>query len=122
MLDRYTIIYLNDILIYSKTLEEHKKHVKNVFEKLDERYLKLKPLKCEFHKKELEYLGFIVGRYGIKITPDKIKNVLEWPTLKNVKEIMGFLGTAGFNKNFIKEYSDKTEPLTDMTRKDRKFD
>ena len=77
MLDRYIIIYLNNILIYSKTLEKHKKHVKKMLEKFDERHLKLKLLKYEFHKKELEYLGFIIKRYGIKMTPDKIKNVLK---------------------------------------------
>ena len=120
-LDVFITAYFDNILIYLRTLSEHKKHVKKIFIKLAARRLKLKLLKYKFYKKELEYLKFIIGRYDIKITLNKIKNVLDWLTLRNIKKVIGFLGTAGFNRNFIKKYSEKTEPLTDITRKNKKF-
>ena len=72
MLDRFAMAYLDDIAIYSKTLEEHVAHVKKVLEVLASRSLRLKASKYEFHKEEIEYLGYIVGREGIKMSPKKI--------------------------------------------------
>ena len=89
--------------------------------KLDERKLRLKPSKYEFHKKELEYLRFLVRKKGIRMTLDKIKNITEWPTLRNIKKVISFFGKTNFNRIFIEEYSKKSELLTDLTRQDTKF-
>ena len=102
-------------------MEEHKEHVKKVLQKLDERKLRLKPSKYKFHKKELEYLEFLVEKKGIRITLNKIKDITEWPTPRNIKKIINFLGKTNFNRIFIKEYSKKSGPLTDLIRQDTKF-
>lgn len=121
-LDVFVIAYLDNILVYSEgTLQEHIQHVRKVFTKLDEADLKLKLKKCDFHKKSVKFLGFIVGTYGIQIDPDKVKSVLEWPTPKTVKEVQSFLGLANYNRRFIKDYSKIAIPLTELTKKDVEF-
>lgn len=120
-LDKTVVAYLDDILVYSKTLEEHVVHVKQVLECLRKADLRLNPEKCEFHKDEVEFLGFVVGRYGVKMSATKIQVVKDWPTPKNVKGIQEFLGFVNFNRRFIKDYSLKALPLTRLTRKDVPF-
>src|ERR1043166_8809405 len=95
-LRKFTVVYLNDIIIYSKTLEEHKKHIRMVLEKLREHNLKLKPSKCQWFKEKLTFLKHIINREGIK--PDtrnveKIKNASD-PT--NVRELRRFLGIVQY--------------------------
>ncbi|PQM43532.1 hypothetical protein VC83_09659 [Pseudogymnoascus destructans] len=79
-LDIFTIVYLDDVLVYLATKEEHVKHVKLVLKKLKEYSLLLKPEKCEFHKNQVEFLGYIIGTHGIKMDQAKVTAVLEWPT------------------------------------------
>ena len=117
-LDIFVIAYLDDILIYSESLKEHVQHVQRIFECLKERNLKLKPEKCEFHKKEVNFLGFIIGQHGIRIDPEKIKAVREWKAPTNIKELQSFLGFVNYNRKFIKDYSRKAVPLTRLTAKD----
>ena len=74
-MDITIVAYLNNILVYSKTLEEHVKHVRQVLTCLGAAHLRLKPKKCEWHKEEVEFLGFVVGRYRVKISKDKIQVV-----------------------------------------------
>ena len=88
---------------------------------LGKAHLRLKPEKCEWHKEEVEFLGFTVGRYGVKMSKDKIQVVKDWPTPKTVKNIQEFLGFVNFNRRFIKDYSTKALPLTKLTRKDTPF-
>lgn len=120
-LDRTVVAYLDDILVYSRTLEEHKIHVKEVLECLRQADLQLKPEKCEWHKEEVEFLGFTVGRHGVKMSETKVQVVKDWPTPKTVKNIQEFLGFVNFNRRFIKDYSLKALPLTKLTRKDTPF-
>src|SRR5215213_2857979 len=82
-LDRFTSAFLDDILIYSDTLEEHKEHVRQVLKALSKAGLHLKPEKCEFHRTEVKYLGLIISREGIKMDPAKVSTVVEWPTPAN---------------------------------------
>ena len=77
----------------------------------------LKPKKCVFHKKEIEFLGFIVNTESIQINPKKIKTILEWPVPKNIKNVQSFLKFANFNRQFIEKYSKIIIPLTDVTKK-----
>ena len=120
-LDQYTIAYLDDILIYSRTYKEHVRQVQRILKSLGERGLRVKPEKCEFHKEEVEFLGFRVGRNGIRIDPNKLQAIREWPTPKNVKEVQAFLGFANYNRQFIEGYSRKAKPLTDLTKKETQF-
>lgn len=118
-LDVFVVAYLDDILIYSKTEAEHIQHVRKVLEKLRIAKLLLKPEKCEFHQEETHFLGFIVGRHGVRMDPIKVEAVLSWPTPGTVKEVQSFLGFANFYRRFIKNYSAVAKALTDLTKKDQ---
>ena len=97
---QYCIIYLDDIIVFSKTLEEQLKRLRMVFEKLSASGLKLKPSKCEFFKQKLEYLGHIVSEEGIKTNPKKIEAIQKWPIPTNITETHSFLGFCkGLCKN-----------------------
>ena len=105
-LDVFVIVYLDDILIYSPTKDEHVNHVTQVMQKLHDHqwYCKLK--KCEFATTSVEYLGHIVSNGNIAIDPEKMKAVTEWPTpFKNVTEVQKFLGLVGYYRKFIPHFS-----------------
>ena len=120
-LDIFIVAYLDDILIYSKTEEEHIEHIKKVLEKIKIAKLLLKPEKCEFYRQELAFLGFFVGRDGIRMDPAKVEAVLEWPVPTTVKEVQAFLGFANFYRRFIRGYSKTITPLTELTKKGKTF-
>ena len=86
-LDVFVIAYLDDILVYSKTLEDHQRHVSQVLNYLEARDLRLKPEKCEFYKEEVDFLGFIIGRNGIRIDPQKLEAISKWPIPTIIKEV-----------------------------------
>lgn len=122
MLDKFVIAYLDDILIFSDTKEEHEKHVKQVLARLKENKLYAKAEKCDFYAEEIEFLGYLVSNKGIRMDPAKVKSVIEWPRPRNIKEIRGFLGFANFYRHFIKNYSKLVGPLTDLTKTTRKYE
>ena len=121
-LDEFVLVFLDDILIYSKTLDEHKSHVRKVLDVLRKEKLFAKESKCEFFKTEVEFLGHHVGRDGVRMMEDKIKAVADWPEPKNVRDIRAFLGTAGYYRKFIKDFSAIAAPLTSLTKEDVKFE
>jgi hypothetical protein len=121
MLDHYVICYLDDILIYSDTLEEHYQHVTSVLETLRKAGLFAKAEKCEFHQHSVEFLGFIVGRDGITMDVKKVQSILDWPTPTNLFEVRSFLGFCNFYRRFIASYSSIAHPLTQLTREDTPF-
>jgi len=120
-LDDFVVAYLDDILIFSKNEAEHITHVRKVLRKLKQAELRLRPEKCEWHKKELTFLGFIVGSHGIRMDPGKVDAVVSWPTPTTVKEVQAFLGFANFYRRFIINYSDVAQPLTWLTKKDQEY-
>jgi hypothetical protein len=120
-LDRFTMAFLDDILIYSDSLEEHRDHVRQVLERLSAAGLHLKPEKCEFYRREVKYLGLIAGVDGIKMDPEKIAAVSEWAVPQKVKDVRSFLGFANFSRRFIRGYSELVRPLTRLTKKEIKF-
>ena len=121
-LDITVVVYLDDILIYTDgPISQHVEDVKKVLEALMKWNLKANPAKCLFHRKEVPFLGYIVGVNGIKIDPDKTESVRNWPTPRNVKDVQSFLGFANYNRKFVKNYSRIAIPLTTLTRKDIKF-
>ena len=102
---KYCIIYLDDIIIFSKTPEEHISRLRKVFQKLDEAGLHLKPTKCELFKDRLEYLGHVVSSKGIETNPKKIAAILNWPHPRNITQIRSFLGFCNYYRKFIKGYA-----------------
>lgn len=96
LLDVCVIIYLDDILIYSKDAKSHRKAVREVLRRMRQHNLYAKPEKCDFIKDEIEYLGFIISEHGVKMDPAKIEGITDWPTPKSVKDIQVFLGFANF--------------------------
>ncbi|KAI6789405.1 hypothetical protein KC331_g215 [Hortaea werneckii] len=122
LLDITVIAYVDDILIFTTgSLEQHIRDVQAVFERLNTTTFKTAPEKCEFHKKTVKFLGFIISKDGVRIDPAKTTSIQEWPTPKTVKDIQSFLGLANYNRKFIKDYSKTAKPLTDLTKKDTPF-
>jgi transposase InsO family protein len=121
-LDIFVIAYLDDILIYSRNEKEHKEHVRTILTLLQQHSLLVDPDKCNWHQEEVEFLGCIVGKNGVKMSPDKIQVVKDWPTPKTVKEIQSFLGFVNFNRQFIQNFSKVAIPLTELTKKDTPFE
>ena len=120
-LDRFCSAYLDDILIYSKSKEEHLEHVRQVLERLRRAGLYAKLSKCEFFVEETKFLGLIVGRDGFKMDPDKVKTILDWNTPSNAIDVLRFNGFCNFYRRFIRDYSKIVTPLIDLTKKNAKF-
>ena len=118
MLDVCIVVYLDDILIYSKDMESHQQHVREVLCHLWQHQLFAKPEKCKFHSDSVEYLGYCLSSNGLIMSPDKIQTILDWPEPRKVKDIQSFLGFANFYRCFIFNYSDIVVPLTQLTQKD----
>ena len=108
---KYCIIYLDDIIIFSKTPEDHIAQLRAVFQKLDEVGLHLKPSKCEFLRDRLEYLGHVVSSRGIETNPKKIMAIVNWPQPKNVTQARSFLRFCNYYRKFIKGYAQIAKPL-----------
>ncbi|XP_051155718.1 uncharacterized protein LOC127278183 [Leptopilina boulardi] len=117
MLDSEAFVYLDDIIIYSDTLEEHDRRARRLFSRLRAANLKLQPDKCEFLKKEVAYLGHIVGKDGVKPNPAKILAIKQFPVPKTQKEVRSFLGLSGYYRRFIKDYAKVAKPLSDLLKK-----
>ena len=110
----WCIVYLDDIIIFSDTKEEHIKRLEAVFQKLMAAGLKLKPTKCFFFRDEIEYLGHVVSGKGISTNPKKIEAVTKWPTPKTVYDVRSFLGFVGYYRRFIKNFSKITKPIREV--------
>ena len=117
VLDFYVVVYLDDILIFSKDPKQHTAHVREVLKRLRAHQLFAKVEKCEFSTTATEFLGFDISSSGISMSPSKVDTVLKWPTPTSVKQVQSFLGFANFYRRFIFSYSDIVVPLTRLTRK-----
>ena len=112
---KFPMGYLDDIIIFSRMEEEHLEHLKKIFRKLTEYWLKMKREKCDFFKKHLQYLGHLVSEEGFKPLPEKIKSIKNMPPPKTVKEVKQFLGLAGYYRKFVPRFADLSRPLTHLT-------
>ncbi|KAJ0914366.1 putative nucleotidyltransferase, Ribonuclease H [Helianthus annuus] len=121
-LDKFVIVFIDDILIYSKTKAEHEQHLRAILELLKKEQLYAKFSKCEFWLREVQFLGHVVNGDGIHVDPTKIEAIKDWETPKTPTEIRQFLGLAGYYRRFIENFSKIAQPLTLLTQKDRKFD
>jgi hypothetical protein len=113
----FVIVYLDDILIFSKSNEEHTEHVRKVLTKLRENHLFVRPKKCRFRVTSVDYVGLIIDPTGISMEKGKVKDVLEWPKPRTIKQVQAFLGFCNFYRRFIPDFSKKARPLHDLTQK-----
>ncbi|WVZ70782.1 LOW QUALITY PROTEIN: hypothetical protein U9M48_019422 [Paspalum notatum var. saurae] len=112
-LDKFVVVFIDDILIYSKTKEEHEEHLRLVLQKLRDHKLS----KCEFWLDQVPFLGHIVSKGGIMVDPSKISSVMDWKVPEVVKEVRGFLGLAGYYRRFIESFSRIAKPMTPLLEK-----
>ena len=120
-LDKFVVVFIDDILVYSKNEEEHKEHLRLVLEKLREHQLYAKFSKCEFWLKEVGFLKHVISGKGIAVDPTKVESVTKWVAPTSVGEIWSFLGLAGYYRRFIENFSKIAKPMTELLKKDTKF-
>ena len=116
MLDKSVLCFLDDILIFSKTEEEHERHIREVLARLRKEQLYVKMSKCAFMQREVAFLGHRIGADGLRVAPDKVRAVQEWPKPDSVTAVRSFLGLANFYRRFVKDYSQIALPLTELTK------
>ncbi|WVZ52203.1 hypothetical protein U9M48_003286 [Paspalum notatum var. saurae] len=116
-LDKYVVVFIDDILVYSKNEKEHQEHLQIVLSHLREHKLYAKFSKCAFWLKEVAFLGHILSAKGVAVDPKKVEDVLNWKQPQTVTEIRSFLGLAGYYRRFIKDFSKIAKPMTALTRK-----
>ena len=117
---KFVIFYLDDILIFNKTKEEHIECIRQVLQRLKEEKLLINLKKCSFMQEEIVYLGFMISTDGLKIDLEKVKAILEWPTPENVGEVRSFHGLASFFRKFIKNFSFLCNSMIETMRGDKK--
>ncbi|WVZ16214.1 hypothetical protein V8G54_009196 [Vigna mungo] len=117
-LRRFIIVFFDDILVYSSTLDDHVAHLETTFKLLLDHCFHLKGSKCSIGQQSIQYLGHVVSSTGVCPDPSKIKVVIDWPIPSNLKSIRGFLGLTGFYRHFVKGYASIAYTLTDLLKKD----
>jgi hypothetical protein len=120
-LDKFVIVFLDDILVYSKSEEEHEEHLRMVLQVLRENQLYAKLSKCSFYQKQIHYLGHIISKDGIVVNLEKIEAIREWSVPKNVLEVRSFMGLAGYYRRFIAGFSRIAHSITSLQRNEKKF-
>ena len=120
-LDSFLVVYLDDIVVFSDNMEDHKKHLAMVFEALRENQLFLKKSECVFAQTEIPFLGHIVGQGYIQMEPSRLKAIEDWVELKNFHEMRVFLGMTNYQRKFVEGYSKVTSALTDLLKKDKRW-
>jgi hypothetical protein len=115
------MVFINDILVYSRSEEEHEEHLHLALQKLRENKLYAKLSKCEFWMKQVAFLGHVISKGGISVDPSKVQDVLSWKAPTSVDDIRSFLGLAGYYRRFIEEFSKISKPMTELLEKDKKF-
>lgn len=122
VIDDFLVVYMDDLLIFSRTRQDHQRHVALVLGKLQEHQLYVSPKKCQFFQEEVEFLGLIAGRTGKKVDPAKVEVIHKWTKHRTITDLRGFLGLAQFLRRFIKGFSAVALALTDLTKKENGVD
>lgn len=121
-LDRFVIVFIDDILVYSRSEKEHAKHLRIILRTLENSQLYAKFSKCEFWLDKVGFLGHVVSAEGVSVDPQKVEAVSNWRRPTTVTEIRSFLGLAGYYRRFVKDFSKIAAPLTRLTKKGVKFE
>jgi len=121
MLDECVVVFLDDILIYSKSYDEHVEHIRKVLQRLRQHQFYAKLKKCEFFKRSVTFLGHDISEEGVRVNGKKIAAVQEWPVPKDATDVRSFLGFCQFYRNFIKDFAAIAKPLTDLMKAKVKF-
>ena len=119
---KFTMTYLDDIIIFSQDESQHLEHLEIVFSRLREVGLKMKRSKCDFFKSEIHYLGHLISPEGISPLPNKLDSIKHMPVPNSAKEIKQFLGLTGYYRKFVPRFADISRPLMTLTKKDAKFE
>ena len=114
---KFVLVFVDDILIYSKSLADHARHLNHVFQLLEANKLYLKRSKCTFAQRHLEYLGHIIGANGVSTDPSKVEAVKNWPHPTNIKQVRGILGFVGYYRKYISRFGIICRPLTNLLKK-----
>ena len=120
-LDQFVVVFIDDILVYSRSKVEHEQHLRTVLNVLRDRQLYAKLSKCEFWLSEVKFLGHVVSQQGVFVDPSKVEAVLNWKRPETVFEVRSFLGLAGYYRRFIQNFSRIALPLTKLTQKAQHF-
>jgi hypothetical protein len=121
-LDKFVVVFIDDILIFSKMEEEHEKYLRLVLEKLRSNKLYSKFSKCEFCLTEVAFLGHVISARGILVDPGKVKDALNWMPPTTASEIQSFLGLTGYYRRFIKDFSKLAKPMMKLLEKNKAFE
>ena len=120
-LSDFVVVYLDDILVFSKTKDDHEKHVRIVLERLRSRGLKVKKSKCAFFQRKLKFLGHVISEEGIAVDVEKVKAIDQMDKPANLKDLRSFLGSTNFYRRFIENYASIAKPLTDLLKESNPF-
>ena len=121
-LDKFVLVFLDNIIIYSKNEEEHEENPILTLQLLRDHKLYAKLSKCDFYKDRIQYLGHMISEEGIYMDPDKIEAIMSWPTPRNVTDVRSFMGLAGYYRRFIEGFSKVAHAITSLQKKGMKFE
>jgi hypothetical protein len=120
-LDKFVVVFIDDILVYSKNEDEHTEHLHIVLQRLRDHRLYAKLSKCEFWLREIKFLGHTISQDGISVDPEKVQEVMDWKPPTTVRQIQSFLGLAGYYRRFIPDFSRIAKPMTELLKKGVKY-
>nr|AAQ56540.1 putative gag-pol polyprotein [Oryza sativa Japonica Group] len=120
-LDKFVVVFIDDILVYSQSEEDHQQHLRLVLRKLREHQLYAKLSKCEFWLSEVKFLGHVISAKGVAVDPETVTAVTDWKQPKTVTQVRSFLGLAGYYRRFIENFSKIARPMTQLLKKEEKF-
>jgi hypothetical protein len=120
-LDKFVLVSIDDILVYSKTEEEHEEHLRIVLQTLRKHKLYAKFDKCDFYQKKIQYLGHVISAEGIAVDPEKIRSIMEWSIPKDMGDIRLFMGITEYYRKFIEGFSKIAYPITSLQKKGTKL-
>jgi hypothetical protein len=120
-LDKFVVVFIDDILVYSKNKKEHAEHLHIVLSRLREHQLYAKFSKCEFLLNKVPFLGHVLSAEGVAIDPGKVRDILDWKPPSTVHQVCSFLGMAGYYRRFIPDFSKISKPITELLKIQVKF-
>ena len=116
------VIYLDDVIVFGRTFDEHLTRLAEVLERFRSAGLKLKPEKCQFFQREVKFLGYLISAEGVKLHPDNVQKIVNWPMPQSPTDVCAILGMGNYYRHFIRGYSEKVAPLVELTKQDVPFE